>query len=136
MKTAKKLLISSMLLALTACGSDNSGSTNEVISSNHDGRYIVSIYNTEGNCVTDGSKAVIQVEGGVLTDSYYAKSTISGTVSGGNVLEGWMERNNDTITFSGTFESTLTGNWRAEVGECGGYFEEYSREPLPDAAQN
>lgn len=122
-------------IALTGCGSssdDDNGGGNEILSSAHDGRYIVSIYNTEGNCITDGSQAVIQVEGGVLTDSYFASSTISGTVSNGNVLEGWMERNNDTVTFNGKFESTLTGTWRAEVGACSGYFEEYSREPLPE----
>lgn len=127
------VLVGSALLS--GCGSssddDNDGG-NEMLSSAHDGRYIVSIYNTEGDCITNGSQAVIQVEGGVLTDSYFGSSTVSGTVSNGNVLEGWMERNNDTVTFSGKFESTLTGTWRAEVGACGGYFEEYSREPLPE----
>ena len=131
MKAFMTVILMAALATLAGCGSSG-GSGGGDLSSDHDGSYRFAVYNTEGRCITDGSEGVINVEEGVLIDSQYSNDPISGTVTSGNYLEGFMEFRGDTITFQGRFESTLSGTWRAEIGACSGFFEEVSRE-IPTA---
>lgn len=131
----KKLILLVAALLMTACDNGTSISSKpptqeELIA--HDNLYVVSLYNTEGNCILDGNQAVLRVVNGVLDGSYYGRSTISGMITSANKLEGFMERNNDTVTFDGTFGSRLEGTWSADIADCSGYFEEYSREPITE----
>ena len=120
---------------LTACGSgsdsDPAPTAQEV--SAHDNMYVISIYNTVGNCMTDGNQGVLKLKNGVLVDSHFRRSTISGMLTSSNKLEGFMDFNGDTVTFEGKFGSTLEGTWSADKADCSGYFEEYSREALTES---
>lgn len=122
-------LVSAIWLA--ACGSSSDDSTAEPADiTKHDETYVVSLFNTTGNCINDGSQAVLIVKNGVLDEgSRYGNSAISGMVRG-DKLEAFTEYRNDTVTITGEFKSTVSGEWDADKGDCAGYFEEYSRGPI------
>lgn len=132
----KSTTLAALCIALSACGSSSSSSSDNTASLDDAGefnaRYFVTVYNTVGRCVTEGSEAVLEVENGVLVRSNYGRSPISGTVSDGGNVEGFLDFNGDTITLSGKIESTLTGEWEAAIGDCAGFFEENNREATTD----
>lgn len=129
MKTIKLLIITTLAALIIACGksSDTAGTDFQEPTSDHDGTYRIVLYNDVGECVRERSTLAIKVVNGVIVDSAYRNTPITGIVSG-DKLEAFIDAGNgQTIDIAGVYaENSLTGTWKDEVAGCYGYFEQYS----------
>lgn len=129
MKNLYKFVFAGLLtLALSACGSNDSEPSVETYSE-HDGSYLLALYNTSGNCLQDGTTLIINIRNGVIFDSSFLNSPVSGIVTE-NRIEAFIETKGGSIDIVGEFSSILSGSWVETSTDCSGYFEEMRRKPL------
>jgi len=119
----KLLLIASMMLALTACGSSDSDNGIKISTPRYNGHYTTDFYVLEGACY-DITGAGMIIYNSVIYPEFDSSYSVTGNSFADSPFFGVASGpNTDQVHFEGTFDyggKTIGGEWNSEY--CTGYF--------------